>query len=133
MNHKSVITFVLSMITVIALLIVTVSPVSADCLTVTQIHDRQELADVQSGSLSLGDCTSVLERNPYDQINSRAELAEYQAAAASQTFFVNQNITVAEHNLFGQIENRAELAEYQASITNQAIPQNEAYNMIAMK
>lgn len=133
MNHKSIITFVLSMMTVVALLIATVSPVSADCVTVNQIRDRQELADYHGGSLSLGDCATVLERNPYDQINSRAELAEYHAAVAGQTFFVNETVTVAEHNLFDQIENQAELAEYQASIANPLLPHNEENDMVAMK
>lgn len=126
MNYKSVITFILSMMTVVALLIVTVSPVAANCAIVNQIRDRQELADVHGGSLPLGECTNVVERNPYDQINSRAELAEYQATVASQTVFVNETVTVAEYKSFDQIENRAELAEYQASIANQSYSVNKS-------
>jgi hypothetical protein len=133
MNHKSIVTVILSMMTVVALLIVTVSPVSANCVTVNQIRDRQELADYHGGSLSLGDCTTVFEPNPYDQINSRAELAAYQAAVGGQTIFVIKSVTVAEHNPFDQIENRAELAEFQAFIANQPIPHNEENDIVAIK
>ena len=47
MNHKSIITLVLSMMTVVALLIVTGSPVSANCVTVNQIRDRQDARDTK--------------------------------------------------------------------------------------
>ncbi len=133
MNHHFVFTFVPSLMTVIALLIVTALPASANCATVNQIRDRQELADYHGGSQSFGACTGTLTGNPHDQINSRAELAEYQAAVASQTYFVNETNTVAEDKPFDQIADRAELAAYQASITIPSIPHSEEYTMTAMK
>ncbi len=132
MNRQSVSTCVLSMMTVVALLIMTVSPVSADCIAVNQIHDRQELAAYHGGSQSLGDCTT-LNLKSYDQINSRSDLAEYQAAVASQAVFVSETITVAKQNPFDQIEDRAELAEYQSFIATQPILYNEENNMIVLK
>ncbi|MCB0128391.1 MAG: hypothetical protein KDE58_39260 [Caldilineaceae bacterium] len=131
MNRRITATFALSMMITIAYVCLAVMPVVAQQALPDQIHDHQELAEYHGGTLHNSAPSAVVGSHTFQQITTRAELADYQAFMAGQPAVLDTPLSAVQRRPFDQIADRAELAEYQAAIASQPTVDGKESNAMA--